>query len=116
MGALHLRERSKQIGEALRRARERARRSVRECSAYIGTAPRRYTKIEQGTVHITAVELEALVQYLDVPAHEVWPMALIAPRTRSIMVNAEPGESVHVVVNIAASPSDARDANANTEE
>ncbi|MDQ5822773.1 MAG: helix-turn-helix transcriptional regulator [Chloroflexota bacterium] len=94
-------ERSRQIGDALRRARERARRSVRECALLLGTSPRRYAKLEQGTVQITAVELETMAEVLDVPPYEVWPMTLIESRTRRVVVEAEPGESVQVVVNIA---------------
>lgn len=94
--------RSRQIGEALRRARVRARRSIRQCAAHIGTSPRRYGDIERGTVYVAAVELEELAEYLDVPAHEIWPQSRIDKNKRRVVVEAEPGESLEVVVNISA--------------
>jgi hypothetical protein len=89
---------------------------VRECAAYIGTSPKRYAKLEKGAVHITAVELEVLVRFLDAPPHEVWPAALIESRTRRVVVDAEPGESVQVVVNIAPAAAGSSDAMPPTRE
>lgn len=95
-------ERSKQIGAALKRARLRTGKSMRHCSAHLGITTRRYSGIERGTSYITAVELEAIVDYLDIPPHEVWPQPMIDKGRRRVVVDAQPGESIEVLVNIAA--------------
>lgn len=104
--SVDLNERSREIGEALRRARVRSRRSIRVCAAHIGTSPRRYADIERGTIYVAAVELEELVAFLAVPPHEVWPQAVIDKSRRRVVIDAHPGESVEMVVNIAASPTE----------
>jgi transcriptional regulator with XRE-family HTH domain len=97
--ASDLYERNQEIGRALERARKRAKKSIKQCAEVLGTSWRRYREIERGTVYVAAVELEALVSYLSVPPHEVWPTELITAGTRRVVVTIEEGESVQVLVN-----------------
>ncbi len=94
-------ERSREIGIALERARRRQKKSIRQCAEFLGISRRRYTEIEKGTAFIAAVELEDLVLFLGVPPHEVWPASLLEEHTRRVLVEAQPGDSVQVIVNIA---------------
>lgn len=96
--ASDLYERNQEIGRALEKARKRSKKSIRACAEVLGTSWRRYRELERGTVFVTAVELEALVAFLGVPAHEVWPIELISAGTRRVVVNIDEGESVQVVV------------------
>lgn len=96
--ASDLYERNQDIGRALERARKRAKKSIKQCAEVLGTSWRRYREIERGTVFVTAVELEALVSFLSVPPHEVWPTELITAGTRRVVVTIEEGESVQVLV------------------
>jgi hypothetical protein len=97
-----LQARSKELGRALADARRRARRGIQECAAHIGTSWQRYRKIEEGAVYVGAVELEALIIYLDIPAHEVWPEELLSRHTAPVVVvHAEPGQRVQIMVDIA---------------
>jgi hypothetical protein len=75
---------------------------MRHCSAHLGITTRRYSAIERGTSYITAVELEEIVDYLDIPPHEVWPQPLMDKGRRRVVVEAQPGESVELIVNISA--------------
>jgi transcriptional regulator with XRE-family HTH domain len=99
-------ERSREIGVALERARRREKKSIRQCAEFLGISRRRYTEIEKGAAFIAAVELEELVRFLRVPPHEVYPADLVEEYTRRLVVQAQPGESVQVVVNIAAAAED----------
>jgi hypothetical protein len=100
--SIDLQARSKEIGRALAAARRRAKRGIQECADHIGTSWQRYRKIEEGTVYIGAVELEALVRYLDIPAYEVWPEELLSRHTEPVViVRAEPGRRVQIVVDIS---------------
>jgi transcriptional regulator with XRE-family HTH domain len=100
---VHLTERSRAIGAALRRARLRMKKSVREVARYLGTSPRRYGAIEAGSTYVGAPELEALVEFLEIPGNEVWPEQAEANR-RQVIVEARPGESIQILVNVATEP------------
>jgi transcriptional regulator with XRE-family HTH domain len=89
--------RSREIGAALARARQRMGRTQEECAQYIGTTRKRYSAIERGTSLIAAVELELLVAYIEIPPLDVWPAELLVPHTQR--VNAKPGESVLIVID-----------------
>lgn len=101
-----LNERSRIIGAALRRARRRNTMSIRQCAKLLGTSPRRYTAIEQGTVYIGAPELQAMTILLRIPSHEVWPEPAPEANKRQVIVEALPGESIQIMVNVAAGPAE----------
>ncbi len=101
--------RSREIGEALARARRRLGLTQDECANHIGTSRKRYGGIERGVSRISAVELEQLVAFLQIPPYDVWPAHLIAPHT--IQVRARPGESVFVIIENPGTPSNTESKN-----
>lgn len=97
-----LRARSEELGQALAHARQRARRSTQECADYLGTSWQRYRRIETGSVYVGAVELEALIEFLNIPTYEVWPVHLASPDLPApTVIQAEPGERIQIVVEIS---------------
>jgi transcriptional regulator with XRE-family HTH domain len=97
--AKDLYERSQEIGQIIQRARLRARKSIRQCSVYLGTSRERYAGFETGKVYISVVEMEALMRYLDIPYHEIWPADVVGD-PEEIVVSARPGQVVRVRVNV----------------
>ncbi len=93
--------RNRQIGAVLMRARRRAKKTRIEVAEAVGIPRHRYSDIERGRTFVGAVELEDLVRYLEIPLQEVWPSERVAGDSRTIMVFAQPGESVQVVVALA---------------
>ena len=59
--------RRKTIGLLIRRARETAGRSRKDCAAYISVSPAQMVKYEEGSREPTFIELEALAHYLRAP-------------------------------------------------
>ena len=93
--------RSREIGRALLKARKRSKKSMRECAEHIGTSRQRYAGFETGTVFIGAVELEALMRYLDIPPIEVWPRDMLSQvQVSEVTLQARPGETLRIVVNV----------------
>ena len=99
MPAKDLYERSQEIGQIIQRARLRGHKSMRQCSAYLGTSRERYAGFETGKVYISLVEMEALMRYLDIPHHEIWPADVVGD-PQEVVVTAHPGEVVRVRVNV----------------
>jgi transcriptional regulator with XRE-family HTH domain len=64
--------RSKQIGVLLRAARQRARRSVKECAEWLGCSPHMITQYEYGRRGISLPELELLASLFDTPVSQLW--------------------------------------------
>jgi transcriptional regulator with XRE-family HTH domain len=95
-----LNHRAQEIGRVLFRARSRAEKSLRECAEQIGTSRQRYANIERGKVYVGAVELEALMRYLEIRPEEIWPEDLFAMirGEREIAVNVAPGEILNIKV------------------
>jgi transcriptional regulator with XRE-family HTH domain len=91
--------RNREIGLALARARRRARKSMKACAEVVGTSRQRYAGFETGKTFIEAVELEALMRFLQIPLHEVLSPDLLAD-VRDIPVQARPGETLRIVVNV----------------
>jgi transcriptional regulator with XRE-family HTH domain len=100
--AEELHRRNQELAAALVRARRRMRRSLDDVAAHLGTTRKRYTRIESGATPISAAELEVLVRYLEIPYAEVWPLDEILADTRQVIVDARPGQAVHVLVRVAA--------------
>jgi transcriptional regulator with XRE-family HTH domain len=98
--AKDLYERSQEIGRIIQRARNRARKSIRQCATYLGTSRERYAGFETGKVYISVVEMEALMRYLGIPYHEIWP-ADISGDLEEVVVSAAPGQSLRIRVNIS---------------
>ncbi len=93
-------ERNRQIGSILTHGRQQASRTQEECARAIGTTRRRYGLIERGEVSVSAVELEALIRFLKVPAHLVWGDLVPTNLPRQVVVQAQPGELVQLVVQV----------------
>ena len=104
-----LNARNREIAQVLHRARLRAGKSLRECAELIGTSRQRLAAIEAGRVFIAAVELEALVRFLSINAHEVLPADMVAEleQGREVTVQAYPGESLRIRVNVLREPDSA---------
>lgn len=94
--------RSKEIGKALLRGRKRSKRSMRECAEHIGTSRQRYAGFETGTVFVGAVELEALMRYLNISPSEIWPGGVFS-EANQVSLQAKPGETLHIVVSVEGS-------------
>ena len=105
----HLRTRNRELGTILGSARRRQRKSLSECAAYIATSRSRYTAIEQGDTPIHAAELERLLDYLNIPAEQIWP-ALAPKEGRQIVVTQKPGEVISVLVKPSILTGDANEA------
>jgi predicted transcriptional regulator len=95
-----LRQRNQEISQILARARQEQERSVTECAGVLGTSRRRYRAIEAGAVAVTAAELEVLMRYLHVPAQAVWRDLSASVPARHVVVQAQPGETVQLVVEV----------------
>lgn len=93
-------ERHRQIGAILAQAREREQRTVTECATVAATTRRRYSLIERGEAVVGAAELEALMRFLNVSAHDLWPDLAPATAPRQVVVQAQPGEWVQFVVQV----------------
>lgn len=93
-------ERNREIGSILAYARHQASRTQEECARAVGTTRRRYGLIERGEVAVSAVELEALMRYLNVPAHIIWGDLVPTTPPRQVVVQAQPGELVQLVVQV----------------
>ncbi len=91
-------ERHRQIGAIVAEARQRERRTVTECATIAATTRPRYTLVERGEAVVGAAELEALMRFLNVSAHDIWPDLAPSSATRQVVVQAQPGESVQFVV------------------
>jgi transcriptional regulator with XRE-family HTH domain len=98
--AKDLYERSQEIGQLIQQARLRARKSIRQCATYLGTSRERYASFETGKVYISVVEMEALMRYLGIPYHEIWP-AHLAGDPEEVILEAMPGQSIRIKVNVA---------------
>ncbi|WP_161569236.1 helix-turn-helix domain-containing protein [Candidatus Oscillochloris fontis] len=93
-------ERHRQIGAILAQARQREQRTITECAEIAATTRRRYTLIERGEAVVGAAELEALMRFLNVPAHHIWPDLALPTAPRQVIVQAQPGECVQFVVQV----------------
>lgn len=108
MPAKDFSERSREIGQVLQRARLRAGKSIRQCSAHLGTSRERYTGFETGKVYISLVEIEELMRYLNIPYHEVWSRD-IGGQPDEVILEAVPGQVVRIRVNVAAEVEEAHE-------
>jgi transcriptional regulator with XRE-family HTH domain len=97
-----LHERYRQVGQTLRDARGRKHISVTKCAEHINTSRRRYASLESGEAIIGVAELELLIDFLEIPVQEVWPNRERTDGAHRITVQAEPGETVQIVVAIRA--------------
>jgi transcriptional regulator with XRE-family HTH domain len=98
--ANHLQRRNQEIGSVLAQARQQQHRSVTECAAVLATSRRRYSAIEQGAVAVSAAELELLMEYLEIPARQLWQNEHSPSGIHHLVVQAPPGKTVQVVVEV----------------
>ncbi len=73
--------RNRTLGILMRRARERARRTVEECADVLDVSPEAYAAYEDGTAYISLPELEILGRYLDTPLRELRDGPLVPEET-----------------------------------
>lgn len=71
-----------------------------ECATIAATTRRRSTLIKRGEAVVGAAELEALMRFLNVPAHDIWPDLAPSTAPRQVAVQAQPGEWVQFVVQV----------------
>jgi transcriptional regulator with XRE-family HTH domain len=93
-------ERNREIGSILGQVRRQENRTQEDCARILGTTRRRYGLIERGETPISAVELEALMRFLNVPAQMIWGDLVSTGQPRQYVVHAQPGESVQLVVQV----------------
>jgi transcriptional regulator with XRE-family HTH domain len=93
-------QRNREIGAILAQARQRESYTVTECAAVALTTRRRYTMIERGEASVSAVELEALMRFLQVPANLIWAEFVPPTQPRQVVVQAQPGERIQLVVEV----------------
>jgi hypothetical protein len=93
-----IQQRNQEIGKILREARGRKLIPVTKCADLIATSRRRYTAMENGEVAIGIAELEILMDYLEVPAHEIWDEVKDDEDSPHLIVQARPGETVEIRV------------------
>jgi transcriptional regulator with XRE-family HTH domain len=99
-------ERDRELGKIIRLARESRRYSIRRCAQLLNTSWRRFTAIEKGETPIYASELEELVYLLDIPPAVIYPqeqsrVRRLASTSIVHVVNAAPGQVVHIVISVA---------------
>jgi transcriptional regulator with XRE-family HTH domain len=92
--------RNREIGAILAAARQRQNRTVTECALAAATTRRRYSAIERGEAVVSAVELEALMRFLNVPASQMWRELCSSNVGQHVVVQAQPGERVQLVVEV----------------
>lgn len=96
----HFGERNRQIGIILTEARQQSSFTQEKCAQFIGTTRRRYGLIERGEVPVRAVELEVLMRVLNIPAQMIWGELIPINVSRQVIVYAQPGESLQLVVQV----------------
>jgi hypothetical protein len=94
------RDRNAEIGRILTLARQTQKRTVTECAQRISTSRRRYVAIEKGEIPLYVPELEALMEFLAVPASAIWKSLGATVERRRITVQAQPGEEVELIVAV----------------
>lgn len=92
------RVRAVRIGRVLWSARVRAGRSQEQCADRVGLSHAQISMVERGKALLAAVHLEILAEYLAIPAHIVWPATLGGAHLRKAYVQAQPGETVVILV------------------
>jgi transcriptional regulator with XRE-family HTH domain len=116
------RARDREIGRILTDARLLQRRIQRDCARAAGVSRGQYQSIEKGLASLTVGQLERLMQFLDLPLHELLrPLAHVPVRSSEtessgssmaaaregstrVAVRARPGESVQVVLDVHVQP------------
>jgi|GEM_PF-5737088 len=95
-----IQRRNEELGRILAKARSLEERTKSQCADHLGITRQRYALVEEGKAAIGAAELEELVRYLRIPAYAVWPIEQDEwqRKERLIYVQAQEGESVHVIV------------------
>lgn len=63
--------RNRTLGILIRKARERARRTIEECADVLDVSPETYAAYEEGAAYISLPELEILGRFLDTPLREL---------------------------------------------
>jgi len=93
------RERSRQIGIILAKARKEAKRSLTDCAQVINTSRQRYRKLKAGEADITVVELEAVCTFLNLLPGYVLTTPLLNTIS-PILLQTEQGQTLRVVVQL----------------
>jgi len=91
-------ERNREVGRIVQEARTAKGLSVTKCARSIGTSRRRYLAMEAGEVMIGIAELEALMQFLEIPAEKVWPSPIMGQLPVPVILEAGPGERLYIVI------------------
>ncbi len=89
------RQRNKEIGAIIARARKLGGQTVSDCAAALKTTRRRYAAIERGDAVINVLELQILMDYLAIAECLVCDDREAANEP-TVDVEAWPGETVHV--------------------
>lgn len=98
-----LQARNAEIARLLRRAREAAGRTQAECAEYLNISRQMYNRIENANAKemIGVAQYEALLAYLNAPAHWLLPSGEGGAAPKYISVEAVPGQTLHITVSIA---------------
>ncbi len=94
-----------EIGAVLKKARERAGKTIVGCAQEIGTYRQRYAAIERGEEPVGAAELERLASYMGISGSALWPTSQQAVdrqgelgKERRVYIRMQQEESVHIIV------------------
>jgi transcriptional regulator with XRE-family HTH domain len=88
----------------LQTARVNRKASISECAALIGTGRPRYRDIESGESYITAVELELLMEFLQIPQDVTGPLGKgVERRIIRLPVSVSPDDTIYLVVDVSQS-------------
>lgn len=95
-----MRERNREIGKILQEERKNKDIPITACAKLIHTSRRRYMDIEAGQAFISAVELEILMKFLEVPVQRVWHGRDTLLVRQPVILEAIPGEKMHIIVDV----------------
>ncbi|HEX8219178.1 MAG TPA: helix-turn-helix transcriptional regulator [Chloroflexia bacterium] len=93
--------RNREIGEVLERARKAKKASMEACATAAHLSRQNYAAVERGDSYISAVQLEALSQFLDIPPEVIFSAEVRPTTVRDIVLQVHPGESVRVFINMS---------------
>ena len=92
--------RNREIGKLLASARKAKKVTMEACGNAANLSRQHYAAVERGQSYISAVQLEALSQYLDIPAQTIFSVESAPTAVRDILLQVQPGEVVRVFINL----------------
>jgi transcriptional regulator with XRE-family HTH domain len=99
-----MQRRNVELGRMLQTARVNRKASISECAALIGTGRPRYRDIESGESYVTAVELEMLMEFLQIPYDLTGSVGRGGERRiLRLPITVAPDDTIYLVVDVTQS-------------